>query len=46
MLWQPLVTKTNRNTTSKSQGRYQVEITRELNKESLMYCYPIYTMDT
>ena len=35
--------KTNRNTSNKSQDRYQVEITRELNKESLMYSYTIYT---
>ena len=38
--------KTNSNTDNKSQGRYQVEITRELNKKSLMYCYSIYTIDT
>ena len=38
--------KTNNNTSNKSQGKYQVRITRELNKESLMYCYPIYTIDT
>jgi len=35
--------KTNSNTSNKSQGKYQVEITRELNKESPMYCYLIYT---
>jgi len=38
--------KTNSNTSNKSQGKYQVEITRELNKEFLMYCYSIYTIDT
>ena len=38
--------KTNSNISNKSQGRYQVEITRELDKESLMYCYLIYTIDT
>jgi len=37
--------KTNSNTSNKSQDRYQVEITRELNKESPMYCYTIYTID-
>ena len=34
--------KTNSNTSNKSQDGYQVEITRELNKEFLMYCYSIY----
>ena len=38
--------KTNSNTSNKSQDKYQVEITRELDKESPMYCYPIYTIDT
>jgi len=38
--------KTNSNTSNKSQGRYQVGITKELNKEFLMYCYSIYTIDT
>jgi len=37
--------KTNSNISNKSQDRYQVGITRELNKESLIYCYPIYTID-
>jgi len=37
--------KTNSNISNKSQDRYQVEITRELNKKSLIYCYPIYTID-
>ena len=35
--------KTNSNTSNKSQDRYQVEITRELNKKSLLYSYTIYT---
>jgi len=35
--------KTNSNTSNKSQDRYQVDITRKLNKKSLIYCYPIYT---
>ena len=34
--------KTNSNTSNKSQDGYQVGITRELNKEFLMYCYSIY----
>jgi len=34
--------KTNSNTSNKSQDEYQVEITRELNKEFLMYYYSIY----
>jgi len=38
--------KTNSNTSNKSQGGYQVGITRELDKKSLIYCYPIYTIDT
>jgi len=37
--------KTNNNTSNKFQGRYQVETTRKLDKEFLMYCYPIYTID-
>ena len=35
--------KTNSTTNNKSQDRYQVEITRELNKEFLLYSYTIYT---
>jgi len=35
--------KTNSNISNKSQGRYQVRITRGLNKESLIYSYTIYT---
>ena len=35
--------KTNSNTSNKSQGRYQVEIIRELNKKSPLYSYTIYT---
>ena len=35
--------KTNSNTNNKSQGKYQVRITKELNKKSLMYFYTIYT---
>jgi len=35
--------KTNNNTSHKSQGKYQVEIIRELNKEFLLYSYTIYT---
>jgi len=35
--------KTNSNTSNKSQDRYQVEITRELNKKSLLYSCNIYT---
>ena len=35
--------KTNSNTSNKSQGGYQVRITRELNKESLLYSSTIYT---
>ena len=38
--------KTNSNTSNKSQGRYQVLIIRELSKESPIYCYPIYIIDT
>ena len=38
--------KTNNNTSNKFQGRYQVGIIRELNKESPIYCYPIYIIDT
>ena len=34
--------KTNNNTSHKSQGKYQVEIIRELNKEFLLYSYTIY----
>ena len=37
--------KTNSNTSNKSQDKYQVGIIRELDKESLMYCYSIYTID-
>ena len=35
--------KTNSNTSNKSQDRHQVEITRELNKKSLLYSCNIYT---
>jgi len=38
--------KTNSNTSNKPQDKYKVEITRKLNKEFLMYCYSIYTIDT
>ena len=41
-----LVTKTDSDTTSKFQSGYQVETTKKLNKESLIYCYLIYTIDT
>ena len=37
---------TSSNTSNKSQSRYQVGIIRELDKESLIYCYPIYTIGT
>ena len=47
MSWQPLGTKPNRNTASKSLSRdIIVGITRELNKESLLNCYPIYIIYT
>ena len=36
---------TNSNIINKSQDRYHVGITRELNKEFLMYYYPIYTIN-
>jgi len=35
--------KTNSYTSNKSQGEYQVRITKELDKEFLMYFYTIYT---
>ena len=35
--------KTNSNISNKSQGGYQVEIIRKLDKEFLIYCYSIYT---
>ena len=35
--------KTNSNISNKSQGRYQVRITRGLNKKSLIHSYTIYT---
>ena len=38
--------KTNSNISNKSQDRYQAGITRELNKEFPIYCYPIYTIYT
>jgi len=37
--------KTNSNISNKSQDRYQVEIIRELDKKSPMYCYLIYIID-
>ena len=37
--------KTNSNISNKSQDRYQVEIIRKLNKESLIHCYSIYIID-
>ena len=35
--------KTNSNISNKSQDRYQVRITRKLDKEFLLYFYTIYT---
>ena len=37
--------KINNNISNKFQDRYQVGTIRKLNKESLMYCYPIYKID-
>ena len=44
MLWQPLITMTSDYTNSKSFSRNIMwEFTRELDKEPLLYYYPIYT---
>ena len=42
LLWQPLVTKTNRDTSNKSQRQISLWRSQENSTKSLLNCYPIY----